>query len=121
MGNYDNWRELATDLQLDNNELRQKVGKLEYRLGEAKTNLRHAIAKLRDAESTTEPYEVDEDEYECGECNIRLEPEWFACAGCGRVIDWERVHPLDGRNWYAEEGEDFLRREVYEPLRRSMR
>lgn len=27
----------------------------------------------------------------------------------------------DGDNWYAEEGEDFLRREVYEPLGRSMR
>jgi len=53
--------------------------------------------------------------------------------GCGNGHDWEYwdAHDYgeyepepdedDGDNWYAEEGEDFLRREVYEPLREAMR
>ena len=118
---HDNWKEAVADLRIENNDLRDRIRSLDGRLSNALVDLRHARAKLRDAGLSTEPYEVDEDEYECGECAVRLEPEWFACAGCGRVIDWDATHPLNGRDWYAEEGERFLQEAVYDPIREVMR
>ena len=117
---HDNWKELAVDLQLENKELRAKLGKAEQRLANAKLDLRFANQKLSDHGLSTTPVDVGDEEFECMECDFRLETEWWACPGCGKRIDWENARDAEG-NWYAEEGEDFLSREVYEPLREAMR
>lgn len=118
---HDNWKEVAADQRIENDDLRDRIRSLDGRLSNALADLRHARAKLRDAGLSTEPYEVDEDEYECGECAVRIEPEWFACAGCGRVIDWDHCHALDEPDWQEEESRRFLQEAVYDPIREAMR
>ena len=117
---HDNWKELALDLQLDNEALSVKLHKAEQKLANAKLDLRFANEKLRGRSLSTVPVDVGDEEFECEYCNFRLETEWWACPGCGNRIDWENARDAEG-NWYAEEGEDFLSREVYEPLREAMR
>ena len=63
------------------------------------------------------PYFNQPDPPECmnEKCCASLETDWEFCPFCGMHIDWDAYEEDDG-NWYAEEGERFLREAVYEPL-----
>ncbi|MBQ9002168.1 MAG: hypothetical protein IJ087_09975 [Eggerthellaceae bacterium] len=125
---YDSFKDMAYDVSLDNQELRAEVKRLKGELNDAKRacydmkmNLMFANDKLRKSNLVTDPYEVDEGEYECGECNAELKRHWWACPGCGKRIDWDAVHLSGDSDWYAEEGERFLQEAVYDPIREAMR
>ena len=135
MSGYDNWRELAYDQQLDIDCMKTEIKRYERQLDDAlkqyneehrlrliaDMNLKFADEKLRKANLSTQPFEVDDDgNCECGACSASLEPDWWACPGCGKRIDWDNQVEFESGNWYAEEGESFLQQAVYEPLRERM-
>jgi len=92
---HDNWKELVTDIKLDNQELRKIINDLRDEINQVKRencDLRMQLVftkqKLRKEHMTVEPIEVDENEYECDKCCVRLESDWSFCAGCGSYIEW---------------------------------
>lgn len=125
---YDTWKEAAVDAELTNRSLHDEIKRLKGDLNESerqrhilKMDLMFANDKLRARGLTTEPYEVDDCEFECGTCNLRLEGEWEWCPGCGKRIEWDNVRYPDDDGWYADEGERFLQEAVYDPIREAMR
>ena len=124
---YDNWKDKCVDVSIDNQELRKRIKDLNAALNEANRlrlvanmDLRFANEKLRGRNLSTVPVDVGDGEFECEECNHTLDGDWWACPGCGKVIDWDNARDSEG-NWYAEEGERFLQAEVYDPIREAMR
>lgn len=125
---HDSWKDAAHDAHLTNMDLRDRIKELEGELTETKRklsiehmNLVFANDKLRNAGMSTEPYYVDDGEFECGECSAQLKEHWWACPGCGKRIDWDARRYPEESGWYAEEGERFLQAEVYGPIGEAMR
>lgn len=97
---HDNWRELVTDLQLENQELRSQLEETRRQLLEeqrervdAKMSLRFAQEKLRGAGEAAVPV-IDDGRAECGECCCELRDWWQFCPGCGKLIDWESTEEV---------------------------
>ena len=86
MANHDNWRELCADLQLENDELREKLRVLGGNYNALAQDYRK---RARDAAPTI--IDPDEHEYECGECSDRLDTDWVFCPGCGCYIEWDKA------------------------------
>ena len=81
MSNSDNWRELAYDQQLESDSMKTEIKRYERQLDDAlkqyneehrlrliaDMNLKFADEKLRKANLSTQPFEVDDDGHcECG-------------------------------------------------------
>ena len=123
---YDSYKDMAYDEALDNQDLRSQVKELTAERNELKRencDLRMQIVfarqKLRHDHATTNPVQVDENKYECGQCCAELQDWWNCCPSCGKYIDWDALEvPEDDRdNWYEEEGNRFLQAAVYDPIR----
>ena len=109
MAHHENWKELVTELQLTNDDLREKLRVLG-------SNYDHAIKELRKQPGKRIPHVGGAGGYECGKCNTVLDDEWTYCPECGSEIDWYGEED----DWYAEEGERLLQAEVYDPIREAM-
>ena len=123
---YDNWKDYAVDAALTAQELRERLKEARADYNEEKRlrliahmDLKYARDALRDKGLTTVPEEVDEGRYECGECCVELKRDWEFCPGCGYYIDWHAAREY--AEYEEDEGDRFLRNEVYEPLREAMR
>lgn len=105
---HDNWRDLAIDLKLTNNELAERFSKLKteyYEIKRANYDLRMRLVfakdALRNADVTEQPRFVDDDEYECGKCYMKLKREWDFCPSCGKWLDWDfTIYPDDNDGAY---------------------
>ena len=125
MSNYDNWKELATDLQITVEEQAEslKTYKLLYRLADDERKaLRTQLLEIERKRGNTVQPVIDGDMAECGECCAPVEEDFYYCPGCGKHIDWTNPIEDEADDDTREEdpGEAFLRQEVFEPLRAEM-
>lgn len=118
MPSAENWKEVAIDYSLDLKAAHQRINDLEEKLRVLGVNYDHLVKEMRALPGPQAPGVIDEDEHDCGKCNAGLDEEWSYCPWCGSEIDWDAIEDDD---WYADEGERFLRAEVYEPLKEAMR
>lgn len=98
MGHYDNFRELATDLQLDNDDLRDRIKRLERNALSLQAQVRNLLEEKRHLEGNLRgkvhctPV-LRGDEATCDDCEGELDREWTFCPNCGTWIDWDFAHP----------------------------
>ncbi len=123
-----NWKDEAVDLQLTVDDLRDRYKQLvreNVRLHMDVSTLRDDVRYMRDRLKshgmTIQPVCVGESEFECGTCgnDLRRDCDYY-CPGCGNYIDWDDTDWQDYAN-EIDPGEQFLRDEVYEPLRERLR
>lgn len=98
VSSYDSHRELAYDVALDNQELREQIKQLKSKLTEekrlrlkAQIDRRFMADKLEaNGINHSIPCYVDEGEIECSaaECYASLREDDTFCPGCGKWIDW---------------------------------
>lgn len=91
---YDNCKELAADLRLENEELRSRLKEstrraleLDRERVDLKMQLKFARDKLRDSGNSA-AVERQEDAPRCARCCTDLEYEWTFCPQCGSWLDW---------------------------------
>ena len=89
---YDSYKDMAYDEALDNQDLRSQVKELTAERNELKRencDLRMQIVfarqKLRHDHATTNPVQVDENKYECGQCCAELQDWWNCCRHVGNT------------------------------------
>lgn len=97
---YDSYKDLAHDVSLDNQELRERIKQLKSELAEekrlrliAQIDRRYMADKLESSGiKSCIPYRVDNDEIECGDisCAASLTEDYAFCPGCGKWIDWAK-------------------------------
>lgn len=95
---YDSYKDLAYDMTLDNQELRDEVKRLKSELTEekrlrlvAQIDRRFMADKLvANGVNLCIPHYVDDGEIECGDarCCASLVEDYSFCPGCGAWIDW---------------------------------
>ena len=103
---HDNWKEVAADLRLENDGLRERNKRLEsdnWRVAAENRNLRDEIRHCNDAlrakrvHCTPVLVKWDADDVEecrCNDCETDLPwREWAFCPMCGSWIDWDRAAP----------------------------
>ena len=122
-----NWKDEAVELQLlvddlrdRNKNLTRENVRLSMDVSFLKDDVRYMRDRLKAHGMTVQPVCVGENEYECGSCGNDLRNDYdHYCPGCGGYIDWDDIEWQD----YEPEidpGEQFLRDEVYEPLREQL-
>ena len=126
--NPENWRDYSHDLELDVMDLRDRIKKLRMenfklkcRLDIARDNEQYIKDKLLHKNAVCVPHCVSENnEFECGTCGNELRQDYdHFCPGCGNLIDWDEIEWQDYHD-EPDPGEQFLRDEVYEPLREQL-
>ena len=105
---YDNYKDFAVDLQLENDELRAKVSRLNCNVLDLQREVRELLArnrycegKLRKSGNSAEPVldkwdDEGVDECHCEDCGTELPwREWTFCPMCGKWLDWDFAHPTE--------------------------
>ena len=66
--------------------------------------------------------EAESHKWYCPTCEREVDEEWHFCPFCKtQLFDPDETDDSDDEDdWYADEGERLLQREVYEPLRRDL-
>ena len=109
---YDNWRELAVDLQLQLRDLTEQLTESRRLYNQEKFHVAVLRQEQREMGALVVPLGDNEHGYECPRCcrHIDYAFEDDFCAGCGAKFDWWLQDPYcDSAIQAAENDVDYLR------------
>ena len=108
MSNHENWKELAFEMLMENDELRARNKQLvkgaikaDRDNREMQSRIRYYEGKLRESGNSVEPVldkwdDEGVEECHCEDCGTELPwREWTFCTSCGKWIDWDFAHPQE--------------------------